>query len=256
MKPLPPHLSPTGRIAFRTVEVVLRSLQRYHRFQVEGWEGVDPLGASRAAMIVGNHSLATYDAMLLGVSMYDRWGRFPSPILDRAVLGTPVVGDALREVGFIDGDRSAIVDALRGGNMVAVSPGGMRESLRPSTRKRQVDWSGRTGFVRVSMLAGAPIVLAACPRGDDIFDVRESRLTNLVYRHTKLPLPIMLGWGPTLLPRPIPLTTYLSAPIPSPVPADEVTDDAVAEHHRFLTAAMNRFLEESYERELVRCRPR
>jgi 1-acyl-sn-glycerol-3-phosphate acyltransferase len=249
MKPLPPHLSSTGRVAFRTVEVFLRSLQRYHRFSVEGFERVDHLGEHDAMMVVGNHSLATYDSMLLGVSMYDRWGRFPSPILDRVVLGTPVIGNALREVGFIDGDRESIVASLKAGNMVAVSPGGMRESLRPSTRKRQVDWAGRTGFVRVAMLAGAPIVLAACPRGDDIFDVTESRITQLVYQRTKLPLPLMRGWGPTLMPRPVRLTTHLSAPIPSPVPPDEVTDEAVTAHHAYLTDAMNRFLAETYEQE-------
>jgi 1-acyl-sn-glycerol-3-phosphate acyltransferase len=239
LDPIPLPHSLAGRAGMTSILSTLRALGRYHRHQIVGFEHVP---TDRAFLMVSNHSLATYDAFIAGVEIYDRLGILVHPILDRTILDTPVLGDALREMGFLDGDREAAVAALEAGSTIGVIPGGMRESLRPSTRKFEVDWKGRTGFVRVAMQAGVPILLSACPRGDDIYDIADSPITKWVYSKFRLPFPLARGLGPTFLPKPVQLTAFFSEPIESPVPKDEVTDEAVAAHHAYLTERMNEML--------------
>ena len=90
---------------------------------------------------------------------------------------------------------------------IAWSAGGMREALRPGDERYGVKWDKRKGFVRLSLRTGAPLVLAACPDADRLFHVYENRLTKLAYKRLHLPVPLVRGWGPTLLPRPVSLVT-------------------------------------------------
>jgi hypothetical protein len=124
----------------------------------------------------------------------------------------------------------------------------MREGLRPSSEKYRVDWEGRRGFVWASLLSGAPIILCACPRADDIYEVTASELTKQVYAQWRVPLPIFRGLGPTLLPRPVKLVHLLSAPIPPPaVDPDAIREEDVAAHHAMLTERMNRLMIEALQ---------
>ena len=90
------------------------------------------------------------------------------------------------------------------------------------------------------METGAPVVLAACPRADDVFTVYKNALTKQVYRALRVPLPVVRGIGPTLLPRPIPLTHFLSAPIEPPTTGGE---KALERYHRHLTGEMNMLMQ-------------
>jgi hypothetical protein len=69
------------------------------------------------------------------------------------------------------------------------------------------------------------MVLAACPAADEIYEVYRSRVTDTVYRRLHLPLPLARGRGPTLLPRPVPLVAYFSAPV-RPPPYDPGHEEA------------------------------
>ena len=66
------------------------------------------------------------------------------------------------------------------------------------------------------MQAQVPIVIAACPRGDDIYTVYDNPLTERVYRRFKLPFAVARGVGPTLIPNKIPLTHYIPKAIQPP----------------------------------------
>ena len=227
---------------FKGVELVLRSLSDYHDYRAYGIEHVPREGA---ALLIFNHSLATYDALLLDGPLYDEVGRLPCGIVDRLVLRTPVLGRTARELGFIEGSRRAAVEILSQGHILGLTPGGMREALRSSRDKYRVDWQGRTGFVWASCLSGAPIILAACPRSDDIFSVADSPLTRHAYQTYKVPFPLFRGVGPSPLPRRVKLRHLLSEPILPPVPPDRVTERDVIAHHEALTARMNNLLHEA-----------
>jgi hypothetical protein len=163
------------------------------------------------------------------------------------MLRAPLAGSFFRELGFIEGSREGAVDLLKSGELLGMAPGGMRESLRSSKEKYRVEWGGRVGFVWASMLSGAPIVLGACPRADDIYDLADLRLTRRAYERFKIPLALARGFGPTLLPRPVKLRHLLSEPIVPPVAPDEVTKEDVVAHHAFICERMNRLMQEALE---------
>jgi hypothetical protein len=236
--------TPLGALAFKSMEFTLRALRDYHRHEVSGLENVPRTGP---ALLVFNHSFATYDSWLFGVALFDETKRLPRGIIDRLMLRTPVLGSVFRECGFISASREEAVRVLCQGHLLGVVPGGMREALRSSKDKYRVDWRDRHGFVWTSIASGAPIVLAACPRADDVYQVSDLEVTRRLYDRFKLPFAIFRGLGPTLLPRPVKLWHLVSEPIPPPVAPEQATVERVAEHHAYLTERMNALMQSALE---------
>jgi hypothetical protein len=72
------------------------------------------------------------------------------------------------------------------------------------------------------------MLFAACPAADEIYKVYPSRITDRIYDRFHIPLPLARGIGPTLLPRPVQLTAYLS-PLLVPPAWDPAHEDAQIE---------------------------
>jgi hypothetical protein len=109
----------------------------------------------------------------------------------------------------------------------------MRESLRPITERYQIKWAKRQGFIKLAIETGSPIILAACPAADDLYDVYPSHVTAWAYRTLKIPLFFAKGLGLTPIPKPIRLTHYLSEPMipPAKSPNVEEFNQQVSEFH-------------------------
>lgn len=205
---------------------LLQAARAYHRHSVEGLQHVPDEGR---ALIVVNHSLATYDIMLLLTAIQQDKGRQPRPLIDRLFFKIPYLGDLATLYGAVEGSQKAAESLLNADELVTVAPGGMREALRPSTQRYQIRWNRRTGFVKLAMRTRAPIILAACPKADDLYDVYPSHVTSWIYRNFKVPVFFARGLGPTPIPRPIQLTHFLSEPMLPPAPTgDDDHDDEVA----------------------------
>ena len=200
--------------AVRIYERLLEPLKAYHRHRSEGVEHVPVTGG---CMLVMHHTLATYDAFLLGLDIFRATGRLPAALGDDLIFKTPMLRDWARDGGVRPASPGAGLRLLEEGHPLGVAPGGMWECLRPSSEARTHRWHDRRGFCRLALRAQAPMVLAACPAGDDIYRIRSSRITNRVYRHLRAPLPVARGLGPTLIPRPVRLTHFLAPPIVPPV---------------------------------------
>lgn len=227
---------------FQAIERLFRRLCDYHEYEVVGLENIPRTGG---ALLAFHHSLATYDSFLLGVPILDRLGRIFRGLADRLVFRTPGVAYAFRSAGFVEGTRHATLQMLAQGELIGLAPGGMRESLRGSHAKYTFDWQGRRGFVRTSLLSGTPIVLAACPRADDLFTVRDSTLTRWIYERARVPTPVFYGrWG-LPVPRRLKLWHLLSEPIWPDVAPDQVSDDDIAGHHERVVARMTRLMADS-----------
>ena len=207
--------------AIAQAERILRPLARYHRFELRGVEHVPRTGP---CLLVVHHTLATYDGFLIGGAIWELTGRMPRGLGDDTIFRTPGLGPFASAVGIVPASPEAGARILREGHILGVAPGGMWESLRPSTERRRSRWEGRKGFVRLALRTGAPILLGACPRADELFKVYPSRLTDAVYRRFHLPLPLVRGVGPTLLPRPLKLVGHL-APLLVPPPHDPARED-------------------------------
>lgn len=182
---------------------LFQAMRRYHDHKVVGMEHVPREGA---ALFVHNHSLSTYDNLLLGAAVYLELGRLVHGLGDRLMFRIPGLSGFMSRIGFVDANMESARRFLSEGHMVGLTPGGMREALKPSTRRYQLLWEDRKGFVRLSILSNTPIILAANPRGDEIFTVLPSSVTNAMYRRFKLPLPLAYGRAFLPIPRPVALT--------------------------------------------------
>ncbi|MBP9706346.1 MAG: acyltransferase family protein [Oligoflexales bacterium] len=192
---------------------LMEAIAEYHDYKVHG---LDKLPKTDGALIVSNHSLATYDLALLYFSIYKKTGRFSKPLMDRLFSKIPLLGEFMEALGARVGDRKTALNLLKGENLVAVAPGGMLEALRPSTEKYQIRWDGRRGFVRLAIQAQKPIFLAACPQADDLYDVYKSKLTDMAYQLFKVPVPIAAGLAYTIIPKPVALEHHIEGPFHPP----------------------------------------
>jgi len=196
-----------------TLIPVGHSLQAYHQHQVIGIENIPQEGP---ALIVCNHSLATYDIVLLAIEIYNVYGRLCRQLVDRLFFKVPFVGQFVEATGGCAGSHDTARELLEAGNLVTVAPGGMREALRPSSERYQILWEHRKGFAKLAMKTGVPIILAACPKADDIFEVYPNFVTKWFYKTFKVPVFLARGLGPTPIPRPVKLVHFLSEPIHPP----------------------------------------
>lgn len=191
----------------------VRALRAYHRHEVVGLESIPKEGR---VLLVVTHSLATYDIAMLFGAIEEKLGRIVRPLVDRLFFRIPYVGKFAEMVGGRQGSPEAAVDLLNQNEIVAVAPGGMREALRPSRERYQIRWEKRYGFARIAMETQAPVILAACPKADDIYDLYESDLTRWFYDSFRIPVFFARGLGLTPLPRAVKIMHFLSEPIIPP----------------------------------------
>jgi 1-acyl-sn-glycerol-3-phosphate acyltransferase len=158
---------------------------------------------------------------MLYAAIYLANGRVTRPLIDRLFFRVPMVGPIMEYFGSTKGNQDNARSLLAGENLVAVAPGGMREALRPSDQRYQIRWDNRKGFVRLAMETGTPIILAACPRADDMYEVYPTPITKWAYKKFKVPVFFARGLGLSPLPRPVKLVHYLSEPIVPPKPVSD-----------------------------------
>lgn len=219
-----PPLPTANADAVRRTRAILEPLVRYHRFTVEGVENVPAEGP---CLLVVHHSFATYDGFLLGGAIFEHSGRLPVGLGDDRIFQLGPLADAARAIGLVPASPDAGEQALRAGQLLGVAPGGMWEGIRSYRDRRKTRWEDRKGFARLALRTSAPIVVAACPAADDIFKLYPSRITDGVYKRAHWPVPILRGFGPTLIPRPVKLTGYYAPPI-YPPPYDPAREDEQA----------------------------
>lgn len=228
---------------FRGVERAFRFLADYHQYEVHGFENIPVSGP---AMIAGNHSAAMYDSFLIALPILDRLQRHVHGLADHLIFKLPAIGRIFRDTGFVPGTRQAAIDFIARGHMVGCMPGGMREALRGPEHKYTIDWEGRRGFVWVAMKSGAPIILVASPRGDDIFDVRPNRFTRWTLDRLHVPFAMITGRnGLPIVPKPVKVTQLVSEPLVSDVAPDQVTERDVEAMHARVVARMGRLMEDA-----------
>jgi len=137
----------------------LRVINAYFGAEVRGWEHVPKRGPF---LVVGNHSGGAEPADLYFFLL--RWieERGPkAPLYALAydlMFGNPVIGPLLRWSGCIPASPRNARKALARGAPVVVFPGGDYEVFRPWTERNRIEFGGRTGFVKLALSAGVPVV--------------------------------------------------------------------------------------------------
>lgn len=226
-----------------------RACRAWYRLEVRGLERV-PDGP---ALLVGNHNAGITFVEAIGVGA--RWYRERGAeahwhgLAHDAMVDMPLVGNLLVRIGAIRaGHRTAAAAFARGGKVV-VFPGGNLEAFRPWSERDRIAFGGRTGFVKLALTHGVPIVPMVFHGGHSSFVVlrRGRRLARAigaqrVLRTEAFPLWVGLPWGVALgpwfhLPLPVKCTTVFLDPIPTSRWAGMQDDPAVLAEVRDLVVS-------------------
>ncbi len=214
----------------------------WFRMEIEGWERLP----EPPVLLVGIHSGAPFvwDAWTIGAQWWRHFGdsrRLHGTAHD-ALMALPGVGAYFRRMGVLPAAPDSISAALAAGHDVALWPGGERDSLRNWTQRDEAVLAGRTGFIKLAIRSGVPIVPISTVGGPDSMPVLTSgrRLAKLlaldkVARLKLFPIAIQAPWGvsPALLPE-IPLPTKIRTAFQEPI--DPGSDPELAEDDDYIDA--------------------
>jgi 1-acyl-sn-glycerol-3-phosphate acyltransferase len=141
----------------RMIGVVRPVLKRWFRSEVRGLEVLPPGGA----LVVSNHSGGAYavDALVFAADFYAKFG-YDRPLytLSNEILFKTPIADRLIRSGFVPATPANAAEAARSGGILIVFPGGDFDAYRTTRSANKIDFAGRTGYVRVAIEAGVPIV--------------------------------------------------------------------------------------------------
>jgi 1-acyl-sn-glycerol-3-phosphate acyltransferase len=142
----------------KKIEPFLEGLYKhYFRCDVYGWENVQ----DSKALYVGNHNgLLTFEVLML---FYAWWKRFGSSkralgLAHSVALDNPFFRWLLPRIGAIPADPDVAYEAMERDFSLLVYPGGEKESFRPYTERKKIDFYQRKGFIKLAIKAKVPIV--------------------------------------------------------------------------------------------------
>jgi len=180
--------------------------------------GLDHIDADRPSLYVGNHPLFALDYPIMAAELYKRKGFLLRPLGDHAHWSVPLWAPFLTRLGVIDGTRENCAKAMEAGLHIVVFPGGGRESFKHRGEAYQLIWKKRTGFARMAIQHGYPIIPFASKGADSLYHILLDGpdVTNLPIlskilavtglkkwsRDGELIPPLVRGIGPTIIPRP------------------------------------------------------
>jgi 1-acyl-sn-glycerol-3-phosphate acyltransferase len=211
----------------RTLPAVRLASQLYFRADVRGLDHIPPEGP---VLLVGNHSGGTLiaDTFVFGQYFYDHFGaqrRFHQLAHD-LVFKVPGLRALVERYGTVPASPANMAGALRRDAALLVYPGGDHETYRPSWESDQIDFAGRTGFIKLALKHQIPIVPVVAVGGQEtaLFlgqGRRVARALKLDRRFRLKVLPAAIGppFGLTILDLPgrIPLPAKISIRILKPI---------------------------------------
>jgi 1-acyl-sn-glycerol-3-phosphate acyltransferase len=138
----------------------LRSLSNvYFRAEVSG---LDRIPDSGPVLLVGNHSGGTMiaDTFVFAQAFYDHFGpnRLFHQLAHDLVFKVPGLRTLVQRYGTVPASPDNMKRALDEEAALLVYPGGDEESFRPSWETSEVTFAGRTGFVKLALEHGVPVV--------------------------------------------------------------------------------------------------
>ncbi|WP_167326960.1 1-acyl-sn-glycerol-3-phosphate acyltransferase [Rhodococcoides fascians] len=203
-------------------------MDRYFRMEIDGWETIP----ESPVLVVGVHSGAPFvwDAWTVGAQWWRHFGdkRILHGTAHDALMAFPLIGKVFRSMGVLPAAPDSMSTALAEGRDVIVWPGGEVDSLRPWSKRDEATLGGRTGFVKLAIRMGVPIVPVATVGGADAMPVliRGDKLAKTLgldrfARLKVFPIAISLPWiiAPAALPQ-IPLPAKIRTRFMPPVELD------------------------------------
>ncbi len=227
---------------------------------------------SEPVMFASNHSggSTVLDCLGMAFAWYRHFGHDrPLHFLAHEILlATRLTGPFFHKVGVLRASRGLAHEVLgRWRRDIAVMPGGDRDTWRPYRERFRVRFAGHTGYARVALQAGVPVVPVAHAGPHDTLVVltdgrriaKRLRLHDL-FRIDVFPIHLSLPWGLGIgpwphLPLPTPLRYRFGTPVPFPEPhpqGKEPREALVREYDRCVRASLQALLDELADEEVER----
>lgn len=235
-------MSTQNNIPFAAWLAYWRAMRVYHRYEVEGIEHLD---LRSSALIVGYHGRPiAHDLCMLTVTAYERLGYMPHAVFHGAAEHQPILKWVIDGLGFVTGNGPGMEEAIARGEHIIVTPGGTKEGCRSFRDRYRVDWGDRTGYLKLALAHGLPIIPAAGAGMDDAYiglnDGYElGKKLGVPHR-----LPVWLGIGiaglwPISPPLPVKMRTVIGEPIDLAARKIDPRDrSALLELHREVTTTV------------------
>jgi 1-acyl-sn-glycerol-3-phosphate acyltransferase len=166
----------------------------YHRAEVRG---LDNIPAEGPVLLVGNHSGGTLisDTFVFAQAFYNHFGplrRFHQLAHD-LVFQLPGARASLSRYGTVPASPENMGRALEREAALLVYPGGDHETYRPSWESAEIDFAGRSGFIRLAIEHSVPIVPVVAIGGQEtaLFLGRGRRFARLLRLDSLLRLKVL-----------------------------------------------------------------
>lgn len=142
----------------KKIEPFLEGLYKYYfRCEVTGWENIP----KDKVLFVGNHNgLLTFEVLMMFYAWWKRYGssRRALGLAHSIALNNPFFRWIIPRIGAIPANPEIAQEALSRDYSLLVYPGGEKESFRPFSERKKVDFYQRKGFIRLALKAKVPIV--------------------------------------------------------------------------------------------------
>ena len=233
----------------------LRTLSEvYFRADVSGMERIPESGP---VLLVGNHSGGTMiaDTFVFAQSFYDHFGaqRLFHQLAHDMVFKVPGLRTLVQRYGTVPASPDNMKEALHRDAALLVYPGGDEESFRPSWETSDVHFAGRTGFVKLALEHGVPVVPIVALGGQEtaLFLGRGRRIAdalslNKVARLKVVPPVLGPPFGVTVLDFPgrIPLPAKIRVRVMPPIDLRKQLgrNPDIDEGYKLVTSRMQRTL--------------
>ncbi len=131
----------------------------YFRVQTQGWENVPQ---QDKLLIVGSHNggMASPDTSMFMYDWFRRFGveRKTYALMHKSAWDSTVFAVPGAQVGAIQAHPKMAIAALRENAALLVYPGGAQDMFRPYSKRKQIYFAGRKGFIKLALRENVPIV--------------------------------------------------------------------------------------------------
>jgi 1-acyl-sn-glycerol-3-phosphate acyltransferase len=177
----------------RTLPALRAMSEIYFRSEVRGLENIPARGP---VLLVGNHSGGTLivDTFVFAHAFYDHFGaeREFHQLAHDLVFKVPGVRAVVTPYGTVPASPQNMRRALERDAALLVYPGGDHETYRASWHSSDIEFAHRTGFVRLALELGVPIVPVVAIGGQEtaLFLGQGERVARLLHLHRLLRLDV------------------------------------------------------------------
>jgi 1-acyl-sn-glycerol-3-phosphate acyltransferase len=219
----------------RLCRVILKPGRRYFRSRARGLDRI-PTGPG---LYVGNHSggMMTVDSFLFFGEVYVARGMADMPygLGHEVAIQVPGIHQVVVPLGAVRASHDNALRLFERGDKVMVYPGGDVDNQRPYRHRNRIVFGGRTGYIRLALRAGVPIIPVVCAGGHETLIILDdlrwaARLfrTGRWLRLNAMPVNLSIPWGLTVGPvfPFIPLPARILMEVLEPVHFDRTGDEA------------------------------